>query len=578
LESTPEETAWSPKNIRWIKECLQRKFDSGNTEEKDGEHLQDSPYLPSRLLDVMPDGNYDCRLIVTDEDSISPGTQYMALSYCWGSDEDAKRQFKTQSDTISDRNRGFMDESTPLCIRDAFKVARTLGIRYLWVDVLCIIQGDLDDWEKQSEQMADVYRGALAVICAAASESCQEGFLERNKGSACVNFRSWVNPAISGHYNVRWHSTVSRVKSGTIDTIIQDRGDSRWATRGWTFQESSLAVRAIIFGKTKIHYKHNAKLTWTENEEPNFTLTHREFTSESIEDLDETFLSGWLEHLPRFSGRKYSDPRDILPAISGLAKLASHGNPENYLAGIRKPQLHRDLMWIDIGITDKTTVLSQLQSPDPYVAPSWSWASRYRVFMGQPALEDWLHLGEPRDVRKEYSKAEAQVSRTDNNPYGRISQCRLTISAVTVRILHELHLAADGMDTSEYHDEGLSARIQMDWCKNREADDFFFLLLGSLKPWQKNLKSENQYNAGSHTDKGKDRAGTNGKGEGGKLSQNCVSGEDAYKGRIAYGIIILRALEAGEFYRVGVWSAAEKDGKGGLYYFRDYQESTVTLI
>lgn len=585
MESAPEETAWCPQNIQWIKECLQKKLGSSDSQKGHEENLQNSPFLPSRLLDVMPDGKYDCRLVIADEGSISLDTRYMALSYCWGSDKDAETHFKTEADTISDRKRGFMDESTPSCIRDAFKVARTLGIRYLWIDVLCIIQGDLKDWERQSAQMANVYRGAFAVICAAASESCHQGFLERNKHSACVKFRSKINPAINGHYNIRWHSTISKALYGGSDTDDQDRCNSRWATRGWTFQESCLAVRAIIFGRTKLHYTSGVELLWTENEEPCINLKERKYTRESFESLDNRYMSGWLEQIQSFTSRQYSDPRDKLPALSGLAVLASHGNPENYLAGVRKPQLHRDLMWINCHRgNDKTSVLLSLQSPNPYVAPSWSWASRQQgALMTYPGLNDQLHLGQPTDVSKEYSRVEAQISRTGHNPYGRVSQCRLIITAVTVRLLQDLQPGYNRHFRYEYYDRELFARVITDWHSSQESDGLLFLLLGSLHPQLDEVESDNESSADSQTDQGKVQKDAN---EGGEddddVENDKVSAseypKDTCEGRIAFGIIILPALEAGEFYRVGVWSAAERDGKGGLYYFRDYQESTVTLI
>lgn len=170
-----------PKNIHWIKKCLEKDLGANGIQEEDAEDMYCSKYLPLRLLDLTPDGNYDCRLITTDKEDLPPDTPYLALSYCWGSHQDVEKQLKTEATSISDRKRGFRDDSVPFCIRDAFKVTRTLGIRYLWVDALCIIQGDTEDWEKQSAQMAEIFRGAYAVICAAASESCHQGFLERGK-------------------------------------------------------------------------------------------------------------------------------------------------------------------------------------------------------------------------------------------------------------------------------------------------------------------------------------------------------------------------------------------------------------
>lgn len=145
----------------------------------------------------------------------------------------------------------------------------------------------------------------------------------------------------------------------------------RWATRGWTFQEELMAERAIVFGEWKIHYIRKP-LSWTENSEPTPNYSVKKATTTSIERLDDRFLSGWLVTIDSFTERQFSNPQDKLSAISGLAKLASNGDPEEYLAGVRKSYLHRDLIWMDHAPGDKRSVLSSLQSPDLYIAPSWS--------------------------------------------------------------------------------------------------------------------------------------------------------------------------------------------------------------
>ena len=43
---------------------------------------------------------------------------------------------------------------------DAINFTRSLGMRYLWIDTLCVVQGDLDGLSK----MSDIYRSALVTI------------------------------------------------------------------------------------------------------------------------------------------------------------------------------------------------------------------------------------------------------------------------------------------------------------------------------------------------------------------------------------------------------------------------------
>ncbi|KAB2571067.1 hypothetical protein DBV05_g10263 [Lasiodiplodia theobromae] len=53
--------------------------------------------------------------------------------------------------------------------------ARLDQVRYIWIDSLCIIQGDKQDWFEQSRQMADIYGNAFLNIAATAATDSYEG-------------------------------------------------------------------------------------------------------------------------------------------------------------------------------------------------------------------------------------------------------------------------------------------------------------------------------------------------------------------------------------------------------------------
>jgi hypothetical protein len=70
--------------------------------------------------------------------------QYAALSYCWGGENPASLQKKT----FDDFKRGIDEANLPQTLQDAFYVARSLQIGYIWIDALCIMQDDREDWER----------------------------------------------------------------------------------------------------------------------------------------------------------------------------------------------------------------------------------------------------------------------------------------------------------------------------------------------------------------------------------------------------------------------------------------------
>jgi hypothetical protein len=66
----------------------------------------------------------------------------------------------------------------PRTFQDAVLVTRRLGVKYLWIDSLCIIQDDVEDWQTESGKMADIYSDAYLVIGANRSADCNGGFLD----------------------------------------------------------------------------------------------------------------------------------------------------------------------------------------------------------------------------------------------------------------------------------------------------------------------------------------------------------------------------------------------------------------
>lgn len=65
--------------------------------------------------------------------------------------------------------------SLPPSFRDAVIVTRELGIRDLWIDSLCIVQDDLDDWRKESAEMGRIYGMSFLTIIAAGASNSQVG-------------------------------------------------------------------------------------------------------------------------------------------------------------------------------------------------------------------------------------------------------------------------------------------------------------------------------------------------------------------------------------------------------------------
>jgi Heterokaryon incompatibility protein (HET) len=113
---------------------------------------QDSP-LPLRVIDVGPPHGMT-------EPFLSVGSDrkgiYATLSYRWG---DAQT-FKTTSSNIQMLQAKISLGSLPRTLQDTIVVTRLLGLRYLWIDALCILQDNELDWQQQSATMHKIYGNA----------------------------------------------------------------------------------------------------------------------------------------------------------------------------------------------------------------------------------------------------------------------------------------------------------------------------------------------------------------------------------------------------------------------------------
>jgi hypothetical protein len=133
--------------------------------------------LPTRVVDVgLSDGSS-----VVIYESRGAVSSYLALSHCWGGDIISR----TDKGNIHDRQQSVKVASLARNFQDAIHITRKLGVRYLWIDALCIIQDDEEDWMREAASMYEIYNNALLVISASNSRRSGTGMLFQR--SACVS-------------------------------------------------------------------------------------------------------------------------------------------------------------------------------------------------------------------------------------------------------------------------------------------------------------------------------------------------------------------------------------------------------
>lgn len=194
--------------------------------------------LPTRVVDV---GEVSTPLLCLVKGVDMSSSFYFALSHRWG-DDPTHHTGRTLKANHSDRYSNIDWNELQLNFQDAITVTRGLGVRYLWIDSLCIIQDDDDDWTRESVRMEEVYSNAKCVLAASSANSSREGFLKRATPS---------RPFIT----LQSKSGDTSYLSKNIDNFQGDVDEAILNTRGWTLQERALARRTIHFTKNQVYFE-----------------------------------------------------------------------------------------------------------------------------------------------------------------------------------------------------------------------------------------------------------------------------------------------------------------------------------
>lgn len=133
--------------------------------------------MPTRVLDVG-DGSHSPRLYETH----GARSAFVALSHRWGTKHVEYKSLSTTSANFRAHCHEIPLDSLPKTFRDAVLVTRGLGLRFLWIDSLCIIQDSKEDWDFEASRMAKVYNNAYLTIAADLAPHPNVGLFVGNSG------------------------------------------------------------------------------------------------------------------------------------------------------------------------------------------------------------------------------------------------------------------------------------------------------------------------------------------------------------------------------------------------------------
>ncbi|CAJ2505602.1 Uu.00g129960.m01.CDS01 [Anthostomella pinea] len=205
-----------------------------------------TPRLPKRVLEVTDDASVPGnRLYVCAPEECCA---YIALSHCWG---DAATVPKTTRATLELYKQTVPDEVLSRTFRDAILITRQLGFKYIWIDALCIVEDDPQDWAAEAVTMAAIYGNASLTIAAASSEDGHSGlFYERQRGQ---ERRVPTDPSLNMEFLVRL-----RVDHEFAQTLVGRPTWGSWplSKRKWCFQERILSRRTVYYTNGEIVWEY----------------------------------------------------------------------------------------------------------------------------------------------------------------------------------------------------------------------------------------------------------------------------------------------------------------------------------
>ncbi|KAK8091272.1 heterokaryon incompatibility protein-domain-containing protein [Apiospora phragmitis] len=413
-------SAASEEAFRFLETCLRTCVGTDGKASHE-HHCFTGSYVPTRLVEIC--GNETFRIVQLPPDS---GIRYTALSYCWGRGSSLKAT-KFNIDNLA-REHSLSD--LPAVLRDAIHITRRLGVSYIWIDALCILQDDASDWEVESSSMGSIYKDAYLTIAASASPDAHVPFLDRQFNTSSVHLQLETPEGSDLHIKAR-----KRPACGVHSSY---NAADPWRRRAWTLQEQLLATRLISFSTNELQWrcKTNPRCECGDLKD----TVESEFPRSTL--FPETHPNAfWHNVVLQYSGRDLTISTDKLPAISGLARWYQlEGIQDVYLAGLWKTSLVSDMCW-HRGGGDFNGELPWVLPP-AYRAPSFSWASL------DEQVGYWYIEYENIALYPKAQILQAKVYHTGENSYGTVDDGFLVIEAEVLPTILERQIDSSRMENA----------------------------------------------------------------------------------------------------------------------------------
>ncbi|KAI1205880.1 HET-domain-containing protein [Annulohypoxylon truncatum] len=377
---------WRPLQLdlrwvrRWINIC---ETDHGDTCKRADVGLG-SRLERIRFIDVKK------RCVVTLTSIQLSDYHYIALSYVWGGPQELKL---TSSNNDRMAQQGSLAMNLPRTIEDSILVTESLGIRYIWVDSLCIIQDDDGDKAIQIRAMSQIYGFAHLTIIGASSSSVHGGLPGIRPGSRSLEQQEVIV------LPERKTGSTGNVLPGlslmtTLDPIAHPNEHflerTPWNSRGWTMQERVLSRRVLVFMQEQVYWICREAMfceeSYFENNNLRFHRFHANATEGTLtksfrnfyepEDDQIRFWKTYQILVASYTRRAFTCQGDVSDGFLAILQGMSALSGKEFTWGLPRSHFEQGLLWNSFTGLQRREEYSTLPMTSLHVKvpfPSWSW-------------------------------------------------------------------------------------------------------------------------------------------------------------------------------------------------------------
>lgn len=377
--------------------------------------------LPLRLVKV---GRREAEplLCVVDGSELPEDSKYITLSHCWGphGPQSAGRLLQSNLDSL---RVSVPPEIVPKTFADTFFIASSLGIDYVWIDSLCILQDSREDWNRNAAFMWAIYANSYLTVAATASSDPSQG-LFRSRSTATLS--NGIVEVGAGN---------EKVRAGTYCCYDEDEwralvDKAPLNQRAWVLQERVISPRVVHFTDTQVLFEcfeFKASERFAQGVPPRYGSSNARdwYPWASPSEVEpEKLLPMWQAFVQDYVHMNLTYPSDKMVAISALARQVSTlvTSSGEYLAGLWEYSLLGQLCW--------ESLLHAARASE-HRAPSWSWMS-----IDGPILSSFTDLESKQNATRVKAVARLLNATTDwtASPFTSVVGGHLHLSAPLLRI------------------------------------------------------------------------------------------------------------------------------------------------